>query len=61
MINGLLNTEQAIHIHDDDINELTDSGLLGQITHYKESDLSDAQKHNNIFNTDGGLLDVETE
>ena len=59
MINGLLDTEKATYF--DDINKRIDSGLLGQITHYKESDLSDAQKHNNMFNTDGGLLDVKTK
>ncbi len=58
MINGLLDTKQTTHL-DDDINKRIDYGLLGQITDYKESDLNDAQKHNNIFNTDGGLLDVE--
>ena len=57
MMNGLLDTEQAAHLDDD--NKRMDSGLLGQITDYKESALGDAQKHNNIFNTDGGLLDVE--
>jgi len=60
MIRGLLDTEKTTHL-DGDIKEHIDSGLLGQITHYKESDLSDAQKHSNIFNTNGGLLDVETE
>ena len=60
MIIGLLDTEQTTHL-DNEINEYIDSGLLGQITDYKESNLSDAQKHNNIFNTDGGLLDVETK
>ena len=57
MINGLLDTEKN-HL-DDDTNKRIDSGLLGQITDNKEADLSDTQKHNNIFNTDGGLLDVE--
>ncbi len=60
MINGLLDTEQTTHL-DNDINKRTDYGLLGQMVDYKESDLSDAQKHSNIFNTDGGLLDVETQ
>ncbi|MCH9645743.1 MAG: hypothetical protein K0U08_03770 [Proteobacteria bacterium] len=57
MINGLLDTEKT-HL-DDDTNKRIDSGLLGQITDNKEADLSDTQKHKNIFNTDGGLLDVE--
>ena len=57
MINGLLDTEKN-HL-DDDTNKRIDSGLLGQITDNKEADLSDTQKHKNIFNTDGGLLDVE--
>ncbi len=60
MITGLLDTKQETHLNDE-INERIDSGLLGQITDYKESDLSDAQKHNNIFNTGEGLLDVETK
>jgi len=59
MTNGLLDTEKT-HL-DDDANKRIDSGLLGQITDYKKSDLSDAQKHNNIFNIDGGLLNVETK
>ena len=59
MTKGLLDTEEP-HL-DDDSNKRIDSGLLGQITDYKKSDLSDAQKHNNIFNIDGGLLDVETK
>ena len=54
---GLLDTEKN-HL-DDDTNKRIDSGLLGQITDNKEADLSDTQKHKNIFNTDGGLLDVE--
>jgi len=60
MITGLLDTKQETHLNDE-INERIDSGLLGQITDYKESDLSDAHKHNNIFNTGEGLLDVETK
>jgi len=60
MENGLLDTEKTTHL-DDDTNKRMDSGLLGQIAHYKESDLSDTQKHNNMFNTDRGLLDVETK
>ena len=57
MIIGLLDTEKT-HL-DDNTNKRIDSGLLGQITDNKEADLSDTQKHKNIFNTDGGLLDVE--
>jgi len=57
MTNGLLDTEKT-HL-DDDTNKRIDSDLLGQITDNKEADLSDTQKHKNIFNTDGGLLDVE--
>ena len=57
MIIRLLDTEKT-HL-DDDTNKRIDSGLLGQITDNKEADLSDTQKHKNIFNTDGGLLDVE--
>ncbi len=58
MISGLLDTEEITHL-DGDIKEHIDSGLLGQIAHCKESDLSDVQKHSNTFNTDGGLLDVK--
>lgn len=57
MIIRLLDTEKT-HL-DDNTNKRIDSGLLGQITDNKEADLSDTQKHKNIFNTDGGLLDVE--
>jgi len=58
MITELLYTEKATHLNDD-TNKRIDSGLLGQITDNKEADLSDTQKHKNIFNTDGGLLDVK--
>ncbi|MBC8551826.1 MAG: hypothetical protein H8D23_19430 [Candidatus Brocadiales bacterium] len=57
MIIRLLDTEKT-HL-DDNTNKRIDSDLLGQITDNKEADLSDTQKHKNIFNTDGGLLDVE--
>jgi len=57
MTKGLLDTEEP-HL-DDDSNKCIDSGLLGQIINNKKADLRDTQKHKNIFNTDGGLLDVE--
>ncbi len=59
MIIGLLDTEKN-HL-DDNTNKRIDSGLLGQIANNKKADLRDTQKHKNIFNTDRGLLDVETK